>query len=307
MGAKVDLKVDLGFVLIKGYASFDALFQFDPFMFMTSMTAGVSLKAFDVTLLAMALAFELNGPARWHAAGEIEFCILGMPLSADFSCTWGKKPKELPKTTVVVKDLLKKEFDREENWSVKNEQASDDEVELFSTNRLVVLPNGVISFNQDLVPLVTKEKNKGALLDEVSELNMMDKCNDARPVDYNKIELLEEKSVTISVKDNKIDLDYQMKQNDFAPSLYKLMEISEKLESKSYVKYNSGFECRVGDLVKSGTGESFENEYEVTYLDYSSNHKAAKEQTVQGQQITEKSTAFVQHLRNKTDFERYVR
>ena len=306
IGARVDLKVDLKVVGISGYTSFDALFQFDPFMFMTAITAGVTFKVFGFTLMGMDLAFELSGPAGWHAAGAAKFTFLTMDISADFSFDWGKEAKELPTTTVEVAQLLTEEFNRAENWQVVRMNGENAEIELLPQDDQVLQPDGFIIFNQNSVPFVTEAAHTGDLINEVTALAKMDKCNDAAPTDYDRVQLL---NVTLAVGDEDEELNVENEVNDFAPVLYQLMTATEKLEAPSYVKYNGGFRCGKQDLM--GSEESCMDNFEEIYEDFFQEADFAVAQNDSRNVSSAWSKRGVdeaqQPQRNATDFARYVK
>ena len=235
IGARFDLKVGWDSFGITGYASFDALFQFDPFLFMFSVTAGVAVKCGSWTLLSIDLSLDVQGPAPWRVAGSARFKFLLIPIEVEFSKSWGKKAPELPSKLVSVFPLLEAEWDNPNNWSAGDVLLSgQNEVALFDIEKeegdetLVLQPDGSLSFNQAIVPFKTEESLNGKGLEK------MDICNDARPEDYDCF-------VISSVNDESLEGGCSYTQNDFAPALYRAMGIQEKLYSPSYEKYNSGF------------------------------------------------------------------
>ena len=231
IGARFDLKIGWHEFGIFGYAGFDALFQFDPFLFLFNVCAGVSVKCGSMTLLSIDLSLDVQGPAPWRVAGTAKFKFMLIPVEVDFSKTWGKKTPDLPSKTVEVFPLLLEQWNDDHNWTVDNtDVAGKTIVTLFNhpSEDMIVQPEGSITFNQSSVPFRTERV-----------LEKMDICNDAVPSDYDSLrivtvnELKEADPLTGKV--------FQHAKNDFAPTLYKSMSIQEKLESESYVKYNSGF------------------------------------------------------------------
>ena len=242
IGARFDLKVGWDDFGITGYAGFDALFQFDPFLFMFSVCAGVAVKCGDWNLLSIDLSMDVQGPAPWKISGKAKFWFVFVPIKVDFSKTWGKDTPELPSKLVEVIPLLQKEWENENNWTIDNSNAAGQTlVSLFDAPEGVMIaqPDGSVSFNQSAVPMRTEETK-----DRPYSLEKMDICNDAVPQDYNSIYI--EK-----VNDQEVgDGNLVMEQNDFAPSLYKLMGVKEKLSSESYLKYDSGFTMNMCDSFK---------------------------------------------------------
>jgi hypothetical protein len=67
IGAHLDIQVGWSKFGITGYAGFDALFQFDPFMFMFDIVAGMAVMIGKARILSVDLALSLSGPRPWHA------------------------------------------------------------------------------------------------------------------------------------------------------------------------------------------------------------------------------------------------
>ena len=254
IGARFDLSVGWDEFGLVGYAGFDALFQFNPFLFMFYVCAGVAVKCGSVTLLSIDLSMDVQGPAPWKIAGKASFKILLIPIKVSFSKTWGKDTPDLPSKSVEVFPLLFEQWKDAHNWSVDNtdltgkatvslfnyEPEPQEDVDPMAEPQeegktekpenpkeikgLIVQPDGSLTFNQSAVPLKTKESPEREF-----SLEKMDICNDAVPSDYDSLDI------------DQVNGEFDYAENDFAPTLYKLMSIQEKLESPSYVKYNSGF------------------------------------------------------------------
>ena len=225
IGARLDLKVGWERFGLVGYASYDALFQFDPFMFLFNAQAAVSVQIGSTKLLTAYLNLDVQGPAPWIIAGYAKFTVLLMSVKVKFTKTWGDRAPELPSKTVEVFPILETEWKKDNNWSVDNGDSSGTTlVTLFGhkTANKVLHPDGSLTFNQSSIPFYTQES-----------LEKMDLCNDAVPSDYD--------SLKMSLLNGQVIEKAAIEQNDFAPALYKNMTIREKLDSESYVKYNSGF------------------------------------------------------------------
>jgi len=227
IGARFDLKIGWNSFGITGYAGFDALFQFDPFLFMFAVEAGVSVKCGSWTLLSVDLALDVQGPAPWRVAGKANFKFLLIPIKVSFSKTWGKNAPELPSKLVAIIPLWDEQWERDTNWSVDNSNSSGRplvDIINYESDEMIIQPDGSITFNQSALPLKTDNL-----------LQKMDMCNDAVPSDYVSLELQKVNGTNVGSG------NLSMETNDFAPALYKTMSIKDKLSSESYVKYNSGF------------------------------------------------------------------
>ena len=292
IGAHLDICVGWNKFGIRGYAGFDALFQFDPFLFMFSIEAGVSVVCGSWKLLSIDLGLSLSGPAPWNAKGDAKFWFLLILIEIGFDITWGDSKPQLPEKLIEVLPLLEAELQNPSNWMQGEGGLKDREVCLFNSESeegLAVLPVGNLSFNQSIVPMA--EKN-------------LDMCNNAVPTDYNRIRIK-----YIKVEDDRMDLDDEnLMDNEFAPALYYLMSHREKLKSPSYVSYNSGFIKEGGR--KFGSNQTIHlEEYEVTIGEYrvsESPETAASDQKmrINVRDNTNKRVAYPKT--SKAAFERYV-
>jgi hypothetical protein len=89
-GAKADIFFGLDACSISGYISFDALFQFSPFYFIISVSAGFKLRVIGIDLLSVRIKMSLEGPTPWRAKGTGSISLLFFEVSADFDETWGE-------------------------------------------------------------------------------------------------------------------------------------------------------------------------------------------------------------------------
>ncbi|MBQ7073303.1 MAG: S1 RNA-binding domain-containing protein [Bacteroidales bacterium] len=291
IGARFDLKVGWDKFGITGYASFDALFQFDPFLFMFNVSAGVGVKCGDWTLLSIDLALDVQGPAPWIVSGFAKFSFLLIPVEVSFTKSWGESAPELPSKTVEVFPLLVDVWKKDNNWSVDNgDIAGNSMVVLFGheSSSMVLQPDGSLTFNQSAIPFYTPNK-----------LDKMDLCNDAVPTDYDSLKL--------SVLNGQVLEKAALEQNDFAPALYKKMSIKEKLDSESYVKYNSGFTLNEKDKLQSKGNETVLKrsiQYEAVPLGSAS--AARSEGNAIANIVSKGIDAASNDHRNRASFDRYV-
>ena len=260
IGARFDLKVDLAVCGITGYAGFDCLFQFDPFMFMFDMCAGVAVKVGSVKLMSIDLAMAVSGPRPWNARGSAKFWVLFVPIKAHFDITWGGNAKQLPSKTVEVYPLLLEQFENASNWSIRTNSLADGQVNFFELDAekedasvLVLQPYEQVVFTQSAVPFCSDNK------EDKDALRQMELFNSMVPTDCDAITI-----ASVKIGSGK-SITYSKEQNDFAPSLFKNLSMDEKLSSPSYVKWDSGF--TLDSLAKrklGGNGVSREIAYTVT-------------------------------------------
>ncbi len=292
IGAHLDICVGWNKFGIRGYAGFDALFQFDPFLFMFSIEAGVSVVCGSWKLLSIDLGLSLSGPAPWNAKGDAKFWFLLIPVEVGFNITWGDSKPQLPEKQIEVLPLLEAELQNPSNWMQGEGGMKDREVCLFNSESeegLAVLPIGNLSFNQSIVPMTEKK---------------LDMCNNAVPTDYNSIRIQ-----YIKIENDRMEMDDEnWMVNEFAPALYYSMSHREKLKSPSYVSYNSGFIKEGGRKFGSNQTILLE-EYEMTigeYKESESPETAASEQEmiINVSDNTNKRVAYPRT--SKAAFERYV-
>lgn len=260
IGARLDLKIGWKKFGITGYAGFDALFQFDPFMFMFDAECGVAVRCGSWKLMSIDLSLKVSGPAPWHVSGKAKFKFLFIPIHVSFTVEWGKKTPQLSKKTIRVLELLSAEMKNTMNWTTNNSSsfAEDNEVvieKLDNEDHLLIQPFESLSFNQNIVPLNRNSNDEKHL----------DLCNNAVPSDCNWVYI---KNIQF---DDECVSNYEKLENDFAPSLYYNMTQKEKLSSPSYEKHVSGFSVNVGNMRKTAQCEdkgwgswTLDREYKIT-------------------------------------------
>jgi len=166
LGARADLKIDVGVAQVEGYFSFDALFQFSPFYFIIEISAGVSLKVFGIGLFSIRLRFSLEGPTPWRAHGTGSLSLLFFDVEADFDITWGEsEDTTLPPVPVMPK--IRAELEKLDNWKADLPVGNNLLVSLrplseAETALLVLHPLGTLRISQRAVPLDMKIDKVGS-------------------------------------------------------------------------------------------------------------------------------------------------
>lgn len=297
IGAHLDIKIGWDKFGITGYAGFDALFQFDPFMFMFDIEAGMSVKCGSWTLMSIDVKLSLSGPRPWHASGSAKFWFIFIPVKVSFDIEWGQKRQELPSKQIDVLPLFENELTKIQNWTAETGTRSK-EVNLLQQNsqqeELIIDPSGTLTFNQSAVPLNLDKP--------------MDMCNNAVPTDVDNIEIK-----GFSVGSVKYEAGEELlESNDFAPALYYQMNNQEKLKSASYLSYHSGITMEGLDkrTTDMQARESYNKlNYEVVPGAYRSTATAANggstsKQTIKMNVTTNNGVAY--ERTDKESFERYV-
>lgn len=255
IGARLDLLVGWEKFGISGYAGFDCLFQFDPFMFMFDLYAGMAVKIGSVKLLSIDLALGIEGPQPWRIKGTAKFWLLLIPIPISFDLVWGDEAQSLPEKTVEVYPLLIAELHNSRNWTVKENLLTDMQVNFGemtqTTDRIVLQPYDQISFKQSAVPFCDEKKEENS-----NALEKMELYNGMLPIDFSAINL-----ENISINNNPIEYEYE--HADFAPSLYQNLSLEQKLESPSYLQWRSGF--TLSQLNSYHTPDNSDKQTDVKY------------------------------------------
>lgn len=218
LGARADLKIDVGVAQVEGYFSFDALFQFSPFYFIIEISAGVSLKVFGIGLFSIRLRFSLEGPTPWRAHGTGSLSLLFFDVEADFDITWGEsEDTTLPPVTVMP--LIKGELEKLENWKADLPVGNNLLVSLrplseAETALLVLHPLGTLRISQRAVPLDMK----------------IDKVGSQKPSDANDF--------TLKVTDGLEKADDSNEQ--FAKAQYVEMSDADKVSQRAFDPLHGG-------------------------------------------------------------------
>ena len=183
IGARFDIQFGWKKFGINGYAGFDALFQFNPFLFLFNACAYAHVVCGSWELLNATVDVDVQGPAPWIVAAEAHFRFLGLPVDVDFHLSWGRQTPRLPDKQVEVFPLLVEQWNNIGNWTVDNgDLTGKNPVVLFNheTDEFIIQPEGSLSFNQSAIPFYTK-----------GSLEKMDLCNDAVPSDYDSLKIID--------------------------------------------------------------------------------------------------------------------
>lgn len=248
-GSRVEMEIELYICSISGFYEFNALFQFNPFRFMVDGSAGVKVKCCGITLLAIGIALELSGPAKWHASGEATFTLLSIKKHAHFSKTWGDSQEDSEKQYIAVFPILDAAFADKTNWQIVSSDIVDrlvtfslvepvkpdtDDPDSSSppkSDNLVMKPSDTIFFNQNGVPLEEE----------------IEKYGESEPGDVKQVKITE-----LGISGYAAEFDKLT--SSFAPALIKKLTDEEKLEAPSYRKMPSGFALKHGLDEEKGEG-----------------------------------------------------
>lgn len=105
-GGRVELGYAAGPVNLVGFLALDALFQFSPFHFEVSISAGVRLRWNSTTLAGVRLEGTITGPGPVTLTGKACFEILWFDICADATITLGGSSEPAPPAVSSVAQAL---------------------------------------------------------------------------------------------------------------------------------------------------------------------------------------------------------
>ncbi len=247
-GAKADLSFDLEVCAIKGDIGFDALFQFNPFYFIISLSANFSLSAVGIDILTVHVRMSLEGPTPWRAKGTGSVSVLFFDISADFDISWGDASNtSLPKVIILPEFI--KELNKRENWSTvlttgKNLLVTLRKMDEEETD-LILHPAGSLVVQQKLLPLKVE----------------FDKVGSNQTEDIKKVE------ITSAVVDG-TDLQHSDVKEFFARAQYQTLSDAEKLSKPSFEQMPGGAQISSNNnKAQNGKMARKNVAYEITIID----------------------------------------
>ncbi|MGZ5134542.1 MAG: DUF6603 domain-containing protein, partial [Flavitalea sp.] len=114
-GAKAEMFLGFSSLSVEGRVTFDALFQFSPFIFTIDFSSSFSLKAFGIGVYSVRLRGTLQGPTPWRAKGSGGISFFFFDIDVDFDKTWGEsRDTSLPDIEILPRLLT--ELRKREQW-----------------------------------------------------------------------------------------------------------------------------------------------------------------------------------------------
>ncbi len=245
-GAHAELFFGLSKFKIEGHIGFDALFQFSPFYFIIQVSGSLSVKVFGVGFFSVRVKMSLEGPTPYRAKGTGSISLFFFDIDVDFDVTWGESQNTtLP--PIEVMPLLKREFDKLENWKAQLPPGTNILVSLRKIDtaaELVLHPVGTLSVSQRYVPL---------------DLTI-DKIGAQKPGDVKKFVLSPAGTSGLGKKGDV--------KESFAMAQFQEMKNTEKLSRPSFEKEDGGLELSVtGQQVTTGKAVKRIVRYELIVID----------------------------------------
>lgn len=245
-GASVDAFFGVSDFNVQGNLGFDALFQFSPFHFVITISAGFSVEVFGVGMFGIHAQFTLEGPTPWRAHGTGSISLLFFDIDVGFDVTWGdSQDTTLP--AIPVLPLVKAELGKNENWRALLPAGSNLLVSLRTldptVDDLVLHPVGVLRVSQRGVPL-----------DEA-----IDKVGNQKPSDANRFTVTPAVGA-LAKSDDALE--------SFAPGQFHDYDDATKLSKPAYAPGHGGVElsAQAGQL-RSSTAIKRVVRYELITID----------------------------------------
>ncbi len=230
-GAGVDFYFGVSGFEVIGYLNFDALFQFNPFYFNISISAGLGVYLGGSEIMGIHLSGTLEGPTPWHITGRVKFSILFfISISVSVETTWGDSQNtSLPDIEVLPE--LKKALQNKANWLTPLEATNENPDNLVqlrmienTDEQIIAHPSRSLSVSQKVVPLDID----------------IEKFGTQNPADYSNFHL-------VLVDGDGVEIGSSALKEEFAPDSFFRLTESQRVSRPSFEKYNSGL---------SGTGTS---------------------------------------------------
>jgi hypothetical protein len=114
-GARIEVTVGSSSLNVHGFLGFDALVEWDPFMFEFDLTAGVDLRVGGSTIASVHLDGKVSGTAPWHVSGDASVSLLFFDISVHVDEQWGDTATAVPPPDPA--QLVLAAFQDPESWS----------------------------------------------------------------------------------------------------------------------------------------------------------------------------------------------
>ncbi len=146
----------------RGWFEFDLLLQFDPFLFMADVAAGVGVYAGSRELMGVELSAHLEGPEPWFATASGRFRFFF--VNVRFDVTVGARAAPAVPDTVDVLALMAAEIVHPEAWSARRPSAPPAGLVLRAElDAAVVRPDDTVVVVQTVAPLERTLERLGEL------------------------------------------------------------------------------------------------------------------------------------------------
>lgn len=248
-GAKVEFKARFG-LTAHAWFQFDALFQFNPFLFTIGLKMGLSVRVAGVSLAHVGFSGKLRGPAKYHVNGKLKVKLFFFSKTFRLSKSWGEEQNVLELAHYDVVKLIKKEVEDQTNWSTSTPKRTY---------------NGVAISKQDTCTLALSPDGKLVVQQQTVPLNYaINRFGDGKPKTDAAKYALNVRFATIPAQGKSATTE------DFALSLYREYSDAEKLQLPSFEKLEGGLQASPSeDALEYGAHiVDRESDYETFTVDY---------------------------------------
>ncbi len=238
-GSKAELYAEACGFNIYGFLGYDLLVQFNPFLFVAQIRAGLALRSGTDVIAGVSAKVELSGPTPWRARGEASLELLFFSITVDFDVTWGEKSGQIEQTEDVY-PLLRAAVVDDRNWTADLPATTHHAVTLRTPTlppaRVLLHPFGLLAVSQKVVPLGL-------------EIN---KFGNKRPIGATRFDLTFAGGEEV--------------REEFAIANFTTMSDSDKLSRKSFEQMRSGIRFTPRTGTETGASVAKEVNYELSYV-----------------------------------------
>ena len=267
-GSRLDLYVLLiSSCTLEGYLYFDALFQFNPFHVDVAMGGGVAIKWDGDDVLSLNLRLNVTGPGPWHVRGEVEFELLWISHTFHINETIGNPESQPALPDTNVRALLAAAIADTSNWemAVPSNGAASPVVlrPATPTGNLLIDPNGILTFQQKVVPLGYQISRYGNT--NPTQGNRFDISAVVLGVNGNDVRIPAGGSTRVLSTTGGLDTVMALinTQDYFAPGQYRALNDGQRLSSASFQPMKNGFRLYGPGGYAGGPGAIRGVEYEL--------------------------------------------
>ncbi len=247
-GAKLELYAGAGSFNVYGFLSFDALFQFNPFYFITQIGAMLALRKGSSSIASIKLDLTLEGTTPWKARGTARLKLFWfLTVKVRFSKTFGEE-RNITFPDIDVMPLLEAALSATGNWQSRIPARSHLLVSLkqleATGDAIITHPFGILEVSQKVVPLNLR----------------IDKFGNQKSSDGNKFQIQ-------NVKVGAESQDTAATEEFFAPAQFFEKTDSEKLSSESFKKFDGGIRIISSEKLIADYYARRDVEYKLFYID----------------------------------------
>jgi hypothetical protein len=225
-GGGFELEASAEFLLTtytaRGWFEFDVLFQFDPFLILADVSAGVGVYAGTKELFGVDLSAHLEGPEPWFATATARFRFFA--INVKFDVTVGGHAAGELQETVDVLERIATELTHPEAWSVEHASGAPAGLVLApEVTDAAIRPDDRVVVRQTVAPF-------GETLDRLGELTPL----------QDEVHVASAEVVDVATGDALADVTVLDVTGWFAPAQFRSLPDTARLSSASYELLTAG-------------------------------------------------------------------